>query len=90
MVEWVDTGEKLLSVRIISVREAEAYEINQDDLMNEETKPEMKREIDPDNPPLTGKEVWQSGREHILKKIADHQAKHTATKGKIRMSVPSK
>ncbi len=33
---------------------------------------------DPENPPLTGKEVWSSGREQVLKRVAAHKAKCAA------------
>jgi hypothetical protein len=31
--------------------------------------------VDPDNPPLTGKEVWRPGGERIRERIAAHKAK---------------
>jgi hypothetical protein len=37
-----------------------------------------KNNSDPENPPFTGKEVWSSGREQILKRIATHKAKYAA------------
>lgn len=89
-VEWVDTGEELAAIRIISVRPALAFEINQgDDRMDEDIKPSQQGQspatepgIDPDNPPLTGKEVWRSGKERILQRIADQKAKAAARKAK--------
>lgn len=79
-VEWIDTdsGEDSASARIISVRQATAHEINGDQ-MNEDAKPKEQHElIDPDNPPLTGNEVWRPAGEHIAHMIAKHKARVVA------------
>jgi hypothetical protein len=75
VVEWVDTEEEIAAARIISVRRADAHEINGDHV-----KPNEPKEIDPDNPPLTGKEVWGSGQQSIQNQIAKHKAKVAARK----------
>jgi hypothetical protein len=74
-VEWVDTdaGEEDPSVRIASVRKAEADEIKGVFGLDED---KATGSFDPDNPPLTGKEVWGSGREQ--KRIAAHKVKYAA------------
>jgi len=38
---------------------------------------------DPDNPPLTGREVWGSGRAQIAKRIAAHKAKYAARQAQL-------
>jgi uncharacterized DUF497 family protein len=80
-VEWIntDSGEENASIRIISVRQAEAHEIDGDQ-MNEDAKPNEPQEIDPDNPPLTGKEIWRPAQEHIAQMIARHKARVAARK----------
>jgi uncharacterized DUF497 family protein len=86
-VEWVDTqaGEEDPSVRIASVRKAEADEIKGVFGLEEDVSADS---FDPDNPPLTGKEVWGSGREQILKRIAAHKAKYAARQAQQAKSQP--
>lgn len=76
---------------VVPARMVEAGEINQgDDRMDEDIKsqqgqsPATEPRIDPDNPPLTGKEVWRSGKERILQRIADQKAKAAARKAKSK------
>ena len=77
VVEWFDTGEELLNLKLISVRYAEPYEIKQ--MMNEDAKPaNAQPETDPDNPPLTGQEKFMPAGPHVRAKLAAHKAKYAA------------
>jgi uncharacterized DUF497 family protein len=87
-VEWVDTeaGEEDPSVRIASVRKAEADEIKGIFGLEEDVAADS---FDPDNPPFTGKEVWGSGRAQILKRIAVHKAKYAARQAQAKSQPPA-
>jgi uncharacterized DUF497 family protein len=81
-VQWVDDNEQSMpTVRIISVRRAERREIRKMQ-MDEDVKPVQPRRepIDPDNPPLTGKEVWGRWGDRLNAKIKAHDAKVAARK----------
>jgi uncharacterized DUF497 family protein len=70
VVQWLeDTGEEIPSIRIISVRELNSGDQN----MDEDIKPNKEKHIDPDNPPLTGKEVWRPGAEQIKQRVVNHK-----------------
>jgi hypothetical protein len=66
-------------MRIISVRDFEKRDKHQFQDMNEDTN-EVEPPVDPDNPPLTGKEVWVPARAHFLKKYAEIKARIAARK----------
>jgi uncharacterized DUF497 family protein len=84
-VEDLDTEDQSMpTVRIISVRRADRREIRIM-RMNEDVKPKPPRirrqkPIDPDNPPLTGKEVWGRWGDRVNAKIKAHDEKIAAAK----------
>ena len=49
-----------------------------DDMNKDVNNPE--HPADPDNPPMTGKEVWVPARQHFLKKYAEIKARIAARK----------
>lgn len=77
VTEWVNTGEQLPRLRIISVREATSHE-REHGLTEDEQSREPPRPIDPDNPPLTGHEKWGPWRDRFLKKYDEMAARIAA------------
>lgn len=88
--EWFDTGEEVINLRLISVRHAMAPEIRQ--IMNEDIGPTKPPEtpIDPDNPPLTGREKLVPAAPHIKAKLAAFRAKVAERKARsAKQTAPS-
>jgi uncharacterized DUF497 family protein len=75
VAQWTDEAD-FPAVRLISVRDFEKRDRHKFDMNEDVTDPP----IDPDNPPLTGKEVWVPAREHFLKKHAEIKARIEARK----------
>ena len=75
-----DADQTMPIIRLISVRTAERSERRRMQ-MQEDVKPnEPPKAIDPDNPPLTGKEVWRPWGERVQEIIKNHDAKVAARK----------
>ncbi|CAM6054472.1 unnamed protein product [Sphagnum tenellum] len=75
VIQWVDEGDfpafRMISVRDYEKRDRYQFDMNED--MNDPT-------IDPDNPPLTGNEVWIPAREGFLASYAKVAARIAARK----------
>lgn len=77
VVEWVDTGEELPALRIISVRYAEAQDTLTEDRPSRR-KSVAKKPIDPENPPLAPGAKLEPWKDHFLRKAAEHKAQWDA------------